>query len=220
MKNIFKLLLLLLLVSSCSDIVEVEDISNSIVTVLAPTNDAILTAADITFSWQALDDAENYSIQIATPNFENATQIILDSTITSTSFTKLLEAGDYEWRINARNSEYSTAYTIQNLSIAPADVVNISNATVSLLAPANAVIYSTTDTINFSWESILGADNYTIQIATPNFANATQIVENQIVTGTSFSVSNLEANSYEWRVKALNSSFETNYTTQTFTVEE
>ncbi|WP_299884422.1 hypothetical protein [uncultured Lacinutrix sp.] len=220
MKPIFKSLLIILVVISCDDIVEVEDISNSIVTILAPTDDVTLTAADITFSWQAVSEAETYTIQIATPNFENATQIILDSTIITTSFTKLLVSGDYEWRIKAENSGYSTAYTAQNLSISPADVVNISNATVSLLAPADAVIFNTSDTINFSWDSTLGADNYTIQIATPNFANATQIVENQTVTATNFSISNLIANSYEWRVKAINTNYQTNYTAQVFTVEE
>ena len=112
-----KILLLLSFLTSCEEIIEVEDISNSTVIVLAPTNAATLVITDINFSWEAVEDAERYKLQIATPNFESANQIALDTTITATSFNQTLELGNYEWRVRGENSGYQTPYTIQSFSI-------------------------------------------------------------------------------------------------------
>jgi len=220
MKNIKLILVLFILVISCSDIIEVEDISNKNVSVLAPTEGAILTTTSVQFSWNAVNDADRYKLQIARPDFENATAIKEDSSITGTYFSKVLGSGSYQWRVRAENAEYQTVYTIQGFSITESDAIDISNQEVVLLAPANAIVFNTTDTINFSWETILNAENYTIQIATPNFQNAVEIIENEIVTTTNFSISSLEAQDYEWRVKAQNLEYETGYTFQGFTIEE
>lgn len=116
MKNL-KYLVLLLIVISCDDVVEVENISNKTVTILAPTNNTVLSITDINFSWNVVEDAELYRLQIATPTFEEATQIILDTVITATNFTKTLDLGNYEWRIRAENSDYQTSYTTQSFTI-------------------------------------------------------------------------------------------------------
>jgi len=117
MKNHFFYILISCLCLTCDDIIEVEDISQHTVVVLAPTNDSILAEGNITFSWDAVKDAERYKLQIATPGFENAAQIILDSTVTITNFSKALELGDYEWRVRAENSEYQTTYNTQNFTV-------------------------------------------------------------------------------------------------------
>jgi hypothetical protein len=113
------LILILVVVSffSCDDIIGVENISENTITVLAPTNDSVLAEGDIIFSWDALQDASQYRLQIATPTFENAAQILLDSTVAVTNFSKLLGQGNYEWRVRAENSEYQTVYSIQNFTI-------------------------------------------------------------------------------------------------------
>jgi len=102
---------------SCEDIIEVVDISESTVSVLAPTNDAVLNMNNLTFTWEAVEDAENYKLQIATPTFNEAIQIVVDTTLTSLNYIDTLENGDYEWRIRAENSDYQTAYTTQSFSI-------------------------------------------------------------------------------------------------------
>lgn len=112
-----KLLLVVCLLVSCEEIIEVVDISNENVVVLAPTDTAILAITDINFSWEAVEDAEQYNLQIATPNFESANQIVLDTTITTTNFNQNLELGNYEWRVRAENSDYQTAYSIQSFTI-------------------------------------------------------------------------------------------------------
>ena len=102
---------------SCDDIVEVEDISENEVNVLAPTDNALLNTTSVTFTWEALEDAETYHLQIATPSFENALQIVKDSVLTNTSFSTSLDEKVYEWRIRAQNSEYYTEYRIQSFTI-------------------------------------------------------------------------------------------------------
>jgi len=87
------------------------------ITALAPTNNSVLAEGDITFSWDVLQDATQYRLQIATPTFENASQILLDSTMILTNFSNSLQLGNYEWHVRSENSEYQTSYTTQNFTV-------------------------------------------------------------------------------------------------------
>lgn len=117
MRNLFFFIVLALFSVACEEILVVEDISQDTVTILAPTNNSVLAEGSVTFSWSELQEAEQYRLQLATPTFENASQVLLDTTITSNSFSKTLMLGDFEWRVRAENSEYQTAYTIQNFTV-------------------------------------------------------------------------------------------------------
>ncbi len=214
-----KLLLLFVLITACEDIIEVPDISENTVTVLAPTDQAVLNVTTVNFSWNALEDAEMYTLQVATPNFENAAQIVLDSTVASTGFTHALSPNMYQWRLRAENSDFQTTFTTQSFIINTSEAIDISNEEIVLLAPADDVFLPQGD-VNFSWEPILGADTYIFQIATPNFDEAVEIVENTTTLQTAITISNLPSNIYQWRVKAVNADFETVYTIQNFTLEE
>ncbi len=101
----------------CSEIIEVVDISNDQVEITAPTNNSTLTIANVNFSWGSIEYAEQYKLQIATPSFEEANQVILDTTIIATGFNQSLGAGDYQWRIRAENSDYQTVFTTQSFTI-------------------------------------------------------------------------------------------------------
>lgn len=117
MKYKIVLLLLALIIFSCEDIIEVPDISQNVVVVLAPTENVVINETNINFSWNTIEDADAYKLQIATPNFEAATQIVLDTTIINTNFTKTLDIGSYQWRVRAENSEYQTNYTTQSFTV-------------------------------------------------------------------------------------------------------
>lgn len=217
-----KKLLIILCISffACDAIIEVDDISEATVTILAPAKGVSLNEGDIAFTWNATEDAESYNIQIATPNFESATQILTDSIVTNTFFNSSLDASSYEWRVRAENSGYQTQYTAQNFTLLPTDPVDISNETVVIIAPGDDATFLTTDTINFSWEAIDDAEEYAIQIVTPNFDDPIEVIKNKTTTSTNFSVSNLSENQYEFRIKAKNSGYETEYTKIGFTVED
>jgi hypothetical protein len=110
MKKSFLILVLLCSLLSCEAIF-VEDISDRTVVLLAPTNTTEVVNGSIVFTWDAIEDVDAYQIQIATPNFQKASRILLDSISIKTSFTKELAAGSYEWRVKASNSDYATNYS-------------------------------------------------------------------------------------------------------------
>lgn len=97
---------------------------------------------------------------------------------------------------------------------------NITNDNINLLAPTESVILKTGTTIAFNWEALNGATDYKLQIATPNFNNANQILKDTLLQNNNFSIDSLPINSYEWRVNALNSVYETTFTTNGFVIEE
>ncbi|MGC1633073.1 MAG: hypothetical protein WA749_13260 [Gelidibacter sp.] len=98
------------------------------------------------------------------------------------------------------------------------ELEDISMEKVALVAPHDGAVLKTT-LLRFSWEPIADADSYQIQIATPNFEAPLQVYVDTTVAVNNLSVA-LERDSYEWRVKAKNSGYETNYSKQSFTVEE
>lgn len=116
MKKLYVLLVLMVFIS-CDDIIDEVDISNRSVELLAPTDAAVLTSTDVIFTWNEVEDASEYVIQIATPNFTNPLQIITDSTLTETSFsTTLSVTTSYEWRVKAKNPNYETAFNTRSLT--------------------------------------------------------------------------------------------------------
>lgn len=101
---------------SC-DAIFLEDITSLTVTPQAPLNNSEVDSGSVTFSWRLTDQAELYKIQIAEPDFQNASQILLDTTLSSNTIQKSLDVGDYQWRIKAMNSDYETAYQTINFSV-------------------------------------------------------------------------------------------------------
>jgi len=120
-----RILLLLIAISfcSCDDIIEVTDISNEQVTLLAPLNNTVVADSLVNFNWNSVNEAESYLVQIATPNFENASQLVLDSVIvidtsfTGTSVSRMLLDNTYEWRVKAFNSDFETDFSLSRFRV-------------------------------------------------------------------------------------------------------
>ncbi|TPV35993.1 hypothetical protein FJ651_03485 [Paucihalobacter ruber] len=113
----FLAIIFIISISGCEDLIEEVDISNETVMVLAPVNQVVLNSGDVLFTWEAVEQANRYHLQIAVPNFENAQQILADTNVVATHFFKNLEPNQYQWRIRAENSTYFTNYTLLNFSI-------------------------------------------------------------------------------------------------------
>lgn len=102
------------------------------------------------------------------------------------------------------------------------EVEDISAQEVLLLAPLDSTMVSTS-TVSFTWHEVVDANRYLIQVAEPSFLEASQIVIDTLIIkdstylGPRFSMT-LPDSEYEWRVKGLNSDFETGYTTSSFIV--
>lgn len=156
---------LLFLCWNCETIF-VENISKEQVVLLAPATNAELLPGTIAFNWQEITDATAYKIEIATPDFTNANQILLDSTTTALTILKKLDAGNYEWRVKALNSDYTTVYSTNNFSIIDT-VTLLPSATINLLLPIEDKISNSTNQ-TLVWESLEGATEYRIQLWSPD----------------------------------------------------
>lgn len=121
MKKLFLVIIVLLGFIACDDIIEVPDISKETITVLAPTNGSAVDTTLVNFSWQVLKDAETYQIQVATPTFSEASQILVDTIVVATGVSKILSVNNFEWRVKGLNSSYETVYVTQSFSVVGKD---------------------------------------------------------------------------------------------------
>ena len=183
---------------SCDDIIFEEDISESNLIILAPTNNASIVSGNISFNWETVSNTDKYQIQIATPNFADAIQIILDSTISNTSFTKQLLANNYEWRVRAVNSAFETSYFTNSLTVT--EVEDFTDKEVELLSPINNLI-SNQSSQSLTWKSVEGATEYRVQIWQPDI-NGT-LVHDEVVSLTSMEYTFIDGN-YTWQIRAQN----------------
>lgn len=200
-----------LALSSCEEIIMEDDISNEVVHLVAPVNNAHFFSTGVTFTWDPIEYGTQYRIQIAKPDFTNPMQIVVDTTIDTTSFTTQLNVGEYEWRVQAVNSSYSTAFSSRFLTVVSNE--NFESNSVTLSSPVNNLI-TNVGTQNLSWQSVIGATGYTVQIE--NSTNT--IVHEQNVTGTSYSYTFPEGN-FQWKVRATNGEQNTLFASRSIMVD-
>ena len=96
---------------------------------------------------------------------------------------------------------------------------DISDETITIFAPRNGVTIDDSS-VNFSWSEIDGNEAYEFQIVQPNFENATIITESATLETNEHSITGLDTGTYEWRVRAINSNSETQYTHAQITITE
>lgn len=203
--------LLVFLSLSCSEILIEKDISDKTVTLIAPTNNAQFFSTGVTFTWDGVEDATKYILQIAKPNFTAPLQIVLDTTITTTSFTQQLPIGNYEWRVKAANESSSTAFTSRTISIVSNS--DFQSNTVSLTTPANNLITNVAAQ-SLSWQAIIGATSYQVQV----YDNNNTLVLNQTTANTIYNYTFPEG-TYQWRVRAFNGTDYTLYSSRSALID-
>jgi len=207
-KNLF--IFLFLFFYNC-DLVFVENISDTTVKTNAPLEGSHLLVGTINFSWENLEDADQYNLQIAIPNFTEATQILTDTIVTKTSYSQYLDAGSYAWRIKGTNAEYETLYIDHDFFIE----YDLSSEEIVLLSPIeNSVLIA--GNIEFSWEKLDITETYDLQIEN------TDTGVNIIDTTISETVFNQELSSgkYRLKLKAENELTNTGYYTTDFSIQE
>jgi hypothetical protein len=207
----FIFLLFFLALFSCEGVILETDITDRRVALVAPYDKAQFFSTSVTFSWVNVADATKYHLQIAKPNFENPLQIVLDTTITSNSFTQQLPVTDYEWRVQAINSAYKTLFTSRFFTVVSND--NFEDNTVVLTSPANNLVTKAQEQ-NIKWTAIIGATNYQVQIVDGSDA----VINDQTITASNLSYSFPEGN-YFLKVRALNGTIKTLYSSRKILVD-
>ncbi|MFL5763634.1 MAG: hypothetical protein ACJ77K_06800 [Bacteroidia bacterium] len=94
---------------------------------------------------------------------------------------------------------------------------NLSKEHVFIVAPANNTV-SAFYSQQFIWEEVEGADHYQLQIVKPDFASIQQYVLDTSIVTTKFSYTLLPG-TYQWRVKALNGSSETEFSMNNLVID-
>jgi concanavalin A-like lectin/glucanase superfamily protein/glycosyl hydrolase family 123 len=165
----------------------------------APGDESSNSASSINFSWNSSTGATNYYLQIAdnagfaSPMFDSACGNNTDTTVAGFPDDCTI----YYWRVKGYNAagwgSYSDAWIVVNGDTPSAP---------TLSAPADASTQGGSS-INFSWNSSTGADNYYLQVdtdtgyASPFFDSACGNVTDTTITGLPN-----DGTVYYWRVKA------------------
>ncbi len=176
----------------------------------APAQAATGIALSPVLSWAASAGATTYRVQVSL-NAAFTTTVVNDSTVTGTTRTvgPLTNNTTYYWRVNAKNSAgtsaYSSTWSFTTVVAAPSAPV--------LGTPAlNATGVAQNPTL--SWTASAGATTYRLQVSTDsNFA--TTFLNDSTITGTSRALTGLAANTvYYWRVNAKNAGGTSAYSTR------
>lgn len=195
----FQLIITLFIVcvfcTSCEEILLEEDISNFGLQLLAPSSNTVVKASTVSFQWTNVDGATDYQIQVATPKFSNAEQIVINAEVEENTFNQQLPVGDYEWRVRAINSEYATAYTLSSFKVENNE--DFSSNQLVLFSPQNGLITNQINQ-NLEWQEVDDATSYRIQI-----------LENDVVVDEETSIDteigiNFPIGDLKWRVRAEN----------------
>lgn len=93
---------------------------------------------------------------------------------------------------------------------------DISQSNIKQVSPGNN-IQTGNNSILFYWDEIDGASSYKLQVATPSFDNIETFVFDTLISTNSFQTT-LEPGKYGWRVKAINSYYETQFALSNFSI--
>jgi len=94
---------------------------------------------------------------------------------------------------------------------------DISDKSVILIAPVDGLVTGNSS-FTFWWEELDGASKYNLQIVKPSFSSPDQLILDTNIIATQFAYQ-LFPGSFEWRVRAMNGSSKTPYTTYTVSVD-
>lgn len=216
MKTINRILLfaLAIMTISCEDIFE-EDITDDSVSVVSPLKDQKIESNVVRFQWNAIKGADKYRVQIYDVN----ESIVLDSLTDKTNLSYSLIQGDYQWRVRGENSAYQSTYSFP-VAFSTSVSDDLTNQKVIIDSPVNNAYYSSFANVTLSWQLLANASSYSVEIT--NIVNGQQVYTNASIIETSVTVSvpNLNDGSYEWRLKAKNSTSTTQqYSTRKFYID-
>ncbi len=193
---------------------QIVDISNEEVVLKSPVSSGYISTTKISFWWDEVEGATDYLLQVVSPGFSEATNLIINEKLSGNSKDYELEEGDYQWRVKASNNNYSTGFTTASFKIRRTD---ISSELVSLTSPVDEAILKESE-VNFKWEEIEGTE-YQFILKKDNWESGT-VLHQKTVSGNELTFT-LPDGLYYWGVKAkdLINSTETEFSVRSFTLD-
>src|SRR5690606_21593012 len=164
---------------------------------VSPDDEATLVELDENLTWNAVEGALSYDVQVSTDNTFGNVEPINVTEGTSHQLTNLENETVYFWRVRSVNdggvSEYSahrSFTTIPAIAGVP-----------TLLSPDDGAIVALDE--NLTWNAVDGALSYDVQVATDN--TFTNVEEINATEGTSYQLTGLEnGTTYYWKVRSVN----------------
>ncbi len=170
-------------------------------TLVSPANGSTNQPTSLTLNWNPASGAVSYRTQIATDSLF-AALVLDDSTNTTTTrpVDSLSNSTLYYWRVNAKNSggtsAYSAVWKFTTVVVAPSAPVLSSPGNGALNQPISPTL---------QWNAAGGATSYHVQLASDSLFSSI-VLDDSTVAGTSRQAGPLSSNStYFWRVSAKNS---------------
>lgn len=167
---------------------------------LSPSNNVSISSTKPTFSWDAVEGANGYNLQLA-----NSKEAVLSAPIQQTSTNSyvpeipLSNLQAYYWRVKALSDSGTSIGKWSDITS-----LNIQWGTISGISPTDgSFVADTTPTL--SWDAVEGVSEYQLQIA-ENQAGLDEAVPH-ILSTNSYTPTEAFTNfqTYYWRVKALDS---------------
>ncbi|MFH0990824.1 MAG: fibronectin type III domain-containing protein [bacterium] len=186
-------------------------------TILEPADGATEVSTSPTLKWNSAVGADTYDLQVSTKSNFSSVDVTDKQKLNTTSenLTQLTENTSYYWRVRATNtigsSDWSSTASFKTQLALP--------ATPTIVEPSNgATGISTSPTLK--WNAVIGADTYDLQVSTKSDFSSIDVTDKPRLRSTSESLSRLtEGTSYHWRVRAVNATGSSNWTSATFTTQ-
>jgi len=163
----------------------------------APADQAKGVATAPTFTWTAVLNATQYRILISTDSTFTTSNVNQTSATTTFISTNLTNNTTYYWKVCAVVAGVSTAYS-------PFRTFKVKLQTPALSAPNTGITGAATN-VTLVWQSVSGADNYTLDVSTVNDFATTVYSQSNLTTPNQAMSGLLNYTTYYWRVKATTS---------------
>ena len=210
-KIVLKIGLVVFLFYSCEEIFYQDDISEATIGLLAPTDNTVFDTQHINLNWMPLEGADEFQLQIGMPSFIGANQIVLDTTLTKTSFEIELRPNEYQWRVRGLNSAYNTNYSTNSFLIVTLNPDEI----LKLVSPENELITNNFEQ-QLKWEDVSYAKNYRLQLWKPNTSGEKTL---DVIVQKTDTIINFEQGNFIWQVRAENDQNSTLYSSRTILID-
>jgi hypothetical protein len=173
--------------------------SLSIPELIRPEENGTGVATTSTFSWETVNNADDYHLQISTDqNFSNTVRDIENIAATFYEATGLSDNRIYYWRVKAENAQAESFWSEKRRFITGENTPE----QVSLTSPDDDAILTTFPILD--WEKSDGAFSYTVQLSTTQDMSGL-LLEYDCIADDQFPIFKLEyGQTYYWRVRAEN----------------
>ncbi|MDD4193265.1 MAG: hypothetical protein PHI28_18160, partial [Mangrovibacterium sp.] len=180
-----------------------------------PAQNDTINASLVRLSWTMPEEDLTYTYEVHS-DAGLTTLLISNQATDTTAMVSFTDEGRYFWRVKATDKNNNTGSFSTVSSFVVKLIPDISQSTVLLRSP-NTSAPLTVNMVTFWWEEVPGAEKYLLQVVSPGFDQTGNLLVNEWAEETTRALE-LPAGTYQWRVKAANSQYSTNYSTGNFSI--